>query len=330
MSEDGLPRQPDDLNEWTYRPPRDSKSLPFVDLRNSYHIQSDLHDRGDFGNCTASAIASALRYGKNAEFIETRNVPNEPLELSWLYIYDQERSMNATNGEWVDLHDLTEFFASPTEDLITVSGQRIPRQDVLNELKMDQGPHECDSMDYRANESVCSEHIWQHSDNEDSPDYAISPQEASSYLDPEITYYPIKDFSDGAGPDLIAHMEAALTEGYAVVFGFHGSKKHAPLNFEQGLDKDHVYTGWVQDGDKPWGHCVLAVGYDRAKARFLILNSWGPDFGDDGYFWMPYRWFDEKDSSFLNHKKPPRRLPRVGDFWVVKCDIAQPALAGAT
>ena len=322
MSEDGRPRQPDDLNEWTYRPPWDSKTLPSVDLRNSYHMQSDIHDHDDFGTCTASAIASALRYGENARVIGSHNVPHGSLDHSWLYVYYQERLMNATNGEWVDLQDLTQFFASPTEDLITVSGIEIPRQDVLDELKKHHTPDERDSMDFRAKEGVCSEHIWQHSGKEDSPDYTLSPQEASSYLDPEITYYCIKDVSEGAGPDLIAHMEAALTEGYPVVFGFHGSKKHAPLSFERGLDKDHVYTGWVRDGDRPWSHCVLAVGYDKAKAHFLILNSWGSDFGDNGYFWMPYRWFDEKDSSFLNHKKRQRRLPRVGDFWVVKANMA--------
>ena len=323
MSEISLSRQPDDLNDWTYRPPSGFKPLHSVDLRNSHHLQSDTHDQADFERCTANAIASALRYGKNAKVVGTRNVPYGSLDPSWLYVNYQERIMNATDGEWVDLGALTQFFANPTKDLITVSGKRIHRQDVLDELEKDHEPHECNSMESREKESVYAEPIRQLSNKEDDPDYTLppsgAPQEASMYHGVEITYYRIKDVFEGAGPDLIAHMEAALTEGYAVVFGFHGSKKHAPLNFEQGLDKNHVYTGWVQDGDKAWSHCVLAVGYDKAKAHFLILNSWGSDFGDNGYFWMPYRWFEEKDGSFLNHEMPQRRLPRVGDFWVVEC-----------
>jgi hypothetical protein len=35
---------------------------------------------------------------------------------------------------------------------------------------------------------------------------------------------------------------------------------------------------------------VAAVGYDDNKfgGAFKIINSWGQDFGDGGYFWMPY------------------------------------------
>ena len=331
MSENRLSRQPDDLNDWTYRPPPDVKSLPSVDLRSPHLLQEDTYDQGDFGTCTANAIASALRFGKNAKVIGTRNIPHESLDPSWLYVYYQERIMNATKDEWVDLEALIKFLESLTEDLITVSGKTIHRQDVLNELKKHHRPHEHNSMKSRAKESRFSEHVWQRSNKKDNPDDALPPkgasQNSSNYPGFETTYYRIKDLFEGAGPDLIAHMEAALTEGYPVVFGFHGSQEHAPLNFERGLDKDHVYTGWLQDGDEPWGHCVLAVGYDRAKALFLILNSWGSEFGDNGYFWMPYRWFGEKDSSFLKHKNPQRRLPRVGDFWVLKCQVAQPETA---
>jgi C1A family cysteine protease len=36
------------------------------------------------------------------------------------------------------------------------------------------------------------------------------------------------------------------------------------------------------------GHAVLAVGYDDDSQRFLIRNSWGTDWGMDGYCTMPY------------------------------------------
>ncbi len=35
-------------------------------------------------------------------------------------------------------------------------------------------------------------------------------------------------------------------------------------------------------------HAVVAVGYDDAKERIIVLNSWGRDWGDKGYFYMPY------------------------------------------
>jgi len=36
------------------------------------------------------------------------------------------------------------------------------------------------------------------------------------------------------------------------------------------------------------GHAVLCVGYDDVREVFIIRNSWGEDWGDKGYFYMPY------------------------------------------
>ncbi len=36
------------------------------------------------------------------------------------------------------------------------------------------------------------------------------------------------------------------------------------------------------------GHCVAIVGYNDSRSAFEVRNSWGPDWGDKGYFWMPY------------------------------------------
>jgi C1A family cysteine protease len=36
------------------------------------------------------------------------------------------------------------------------------------------------------------------------------------------------------------------------------------------------------------GHEVLCLGYDQAKQVALIQNSWGDDWGERGYFWMPF------------------------------------------
>lgn len=36
------------------------------------------------------------------------------------------------------------------------------------------------------------------------------------------------------------------------------------------------------------GHAVVLVGYDDTKRMFFCRNSWGIDWGLEGYFWMPY------------------------------------------
>jgi hypothetical protein len=36
------------------------------------------------------------------------------------------------------------------------------------------------------------------------------------------------------------------------------------------------------------GHSVLVVGYDDANQQWIVRNSWGADWGDHGYFYLPY------------------------------------------
>jgi C1A family cysteine protease len=36
------------------------------------------------------------------------------------------------------------------------------------------------------------------------------------------------------------------------------------------------------------GHVVAMYGYDDSKKRFLVMNSWGAKWGENGYFYLPY------------------------------------------
>jgi hypothetical protein len=39
------------------------------------------------------------------------------------------------------------------------------------------------------------------------------------------------------------------------------------------------------------GHAVLFVGYDDSKSVFKFKNSWGKSWGDNGYGYLPYKYF---------------------------------------
>lgn len=41
-------------------------------------------------------------------------------------------------------------------------------------------------------------------------------------------------------------------------------------------------------GDALGNHAVVAVGYDNAKHALKVINSWGPEWGDNGYGWIDY------------------------------------------
>ena len=60
------------------------------------------------------------------------------------------------------------------------------------------------------------------------------------------------------------------------------------------LNKDnHLYNpANISDS----GHAVVIIGFDDAKQEFIMRNSWGTNWGDDGYFRMTYKSF--KKCSF--------------------------------
>lgn len=42
------------------------------------------------------------------------------------------------------------------------------------------------------------------------------------------------------------------------------------------------------------GHAVLCIGYDDDKKWFKFANSWGENWGDKGFFYLPYDYFKTK------------------------------------
>jgi C1A family cysteine protease len=51
------------------------------------------------------------------------------------------------------------------------------------------------------------------------------------------------------------------------------------------------------------GHAVCLVGYDDTRRVFIAKNSWGTNWGDGGYFYMPYQVIENRQMS--------------ADFWVI-------------
>ncbi|HEY0755035.1 MAG TPA: C1 family peptidase [Ktedonobacteraceae bacterium] len=95
-------------------------------------------------------------------------------------------------------------------------------------------------------------------------------------------------------------MKSCLAEGYPFIFGF---------TVYESFESDAVTkTGIVplpQSGEKVLGgHAVVAVGYDDSTQRFLVRNSWGAAWGQEGYFTMPY--------TYLTHRG------LASDFWTVR------------
>lgn len=54
-------------------------------------------------------------------------------------------------------------------------------------------------------------------------------------------------------------------------------------------------------------HAVTCVGYDDHRRHWIFRNSWGPNWGDRGHFYLPYGYLDNEDNL-------------ASDFWNITTD----------
>jgi len=98
----------------------------------------------------------------------------------------------------------------------------------------------------------------------------------------------------------LAQYRGCLAAGYPFVFGF---------TVYDGFESQQVAASGVADlpaaGERVvGGHAVMAVGYDDSSQRFLVRNSWGTGWGQQGYFTMPYAYLTARGLS--------------ADFWTIR------------
>ena len=79
----------------------------------------------------------------------------------------------------------------------------------------------------------------------------------------------------------IKEVKAHLAAGYPVVIGATVSDQF--INNGKEI--------WKDPGTPEGGHCMLLVGYDDSKNAFKVMNSWGPEWGDNGFGWIDYTLF---------------------------------------
>lgn len=100
--------------------------------------------------------------------------------------------------------------------------------------------------------------------------------------------------------DVVPQIKQALVQGFPVVFG---------MQVFGSLESEQTAQTGIVDLPAPneqslGGHAVVFAGYDDARQSFLVRNSWGPQWGQGGYFWLPYTYVSNPELVF--------------DIWVIK------------
>jgi C1A family cysteine protease len=92
----------------------------------------------------------------------------------------------------------------------------------------------------------------------------------------------------------IRGMRKAFSEGKPVVI--------AARLFNTFMSKETAKTGMVpvpnlRTDKEVGGHAMMAVGFDNKRKLIIVRNSWGTDWADGGYCYMPYDYFKLKDGE---------------------------------
>ncbi len=98
----------------------------------------------------------------------------------------------------------------------------------------------------------------------------------------------------------LQQMKSCLAEGYPFTFGMSvyesfESAKVAAMGIIPMPAQGEALLG---------GHAVLCVGYHDNEQLFIVRNSWGADWGDHGYFYLPYAYLMDHGLS--------------SDFWTIR------------
>jgi C1A family cysteine protease len=135
------------------------------------------------------------------------------------------------------------------------------------------------------------------------PDNSIWPYDITKFKDqpPQACYDCAGNHKVGTYLSIdqnLADMKGCLAEGFPFVIGF--TVYESFLTMTSPWDVPMPQQGEAVKG----GHAVLTMGYDDEEQLFIMRNSWGPNWGDNGYFYMPYAYLLDSNLS--------------DDFWTVR------------
>jgi C1A family cysteine protease len=210
---------------------------------------SPVEDQGGLGSCTAQAGAGIIEYYERKSF-------RRHIEASRLFLYKVTRNLMKMRGD-------TGAYLRSTIGAMVLFG-------------------------------VPPEEYWPYTDGPDDFDKeppAFCYSFAQNYK--TLKYYR-HDPPSASPEDILNRVKMYLAAGHPAMFGF-----TVYSSVEQASDSGRI--PFPSPFDKiEGGHAVVAVGYDdkmkikntyggeEAEGALLIRNSWGQDWGEGGYGWLPY------------------------------------------
>jgi C1A family cysteine protease len=151
-------------------------------------------------------------------------------------------------------------------------------------IKEDSGAMLRDGIKSLVKMGYCAENMWDY----DIKKFAQRPPIRCYF---EARHHRIREYRS-----LLTQNEllTCLAEGYPFVFG---------ISIYESFESEEVAkTGKVPmpstNESNLGGHAVMCAGHNDNLELFTVRNSWGKDWGDKGYFYMPYKFISKYASDF--------------------------------
>jgi C1A family cysteine protease len=228
-----------------------SKEKPVAESIDLRKWCSPIEDQGELGSCTAHAGIGIVEYYENRAF-------NKRIDGSRAFLYKTTRNLMQETGDvggWLRC----------TMGALCLCG--VPEEKYW--------PYDIHMFDAEPNAFV----------------YSVADNfEALKYFchDPLGKKIPCASVLDS--------VKRYLEAGIPSMFGFWGFPSFEKSDVNGGIPYP------CSNESSAWGHAVVAVGYDdnmkiknlncnkETTGALLIRNSWGEQWGDKGYGWLPYEY----------------------------------------
>jgi C1A family cysteine protease len=242
-------------------------NIKLVDLRDKC---PDVYDQGNLGSCTANSLAFCYHYDELLNKESNRTVvDNEDTSKITVQLTPNETSVFVPSRLFIYYNE----------------------RNLEGTVDKDAGAEIHDGIHVMNTIGVCPETDWVY----DISKFAVKPDEKcyTEALNHKTILYNALDQN-------LDQLKACLISGFPVAFGF---------VVYQSFESDYVrQTGQVPmpeaDEKVLGGHAVALVGFDDKQKVFIVRNSWGSNWGDRGYFYMPYEYVLNQELS--------------SDFWTIK------------
>ena len=153
---------------------------------------------------------------------------------------------------------------------------------MTNEIGEDSGSSLYNVVVTMGTEGVCAEHYCPYTDKPDMPTPSSEAYEDAVQRKVVKALNVQKD---------VNHIKSAVAQGYPVAVSLKVFDSFEPIGgFVARPSEIEI------ENEQSGNHAMVVCGYSDEDKIFIVRNSWGPKFGDQGYCYIPYSYFED----FLN------------------------------